>query len=450
MAITTQLCADRQKPFQRNLNGEQNTGIRASCGTGDQLSQRISPNDKRYINLQKGKMPRSQSKFFGTITVLLLSLDACASMSGPAASQSISMTSAHWHSLGNKTDVQYEEQEGFADGIIRLKSGDIALNDLSFRDGTIEFDMKPLAEDIPGIRFRVRDHQNAEEFYIRSLPDCRAENDCIQYSPVIHGFMLWNVYPEYQVKAPVFPDGWNHVKLVVAGKRMNVFINDAAQPTLEVAELLADTAEGGFELHGPAVFANLTVTPGKTDGLSPTPSVDEIGSTAGIVHAWKLGPLTDLHYGSAPTYAERPQDHASWTKIHSERFGVVNLNRQFNASQEPSSLTWLTTFVDSDREQSKLASLGWLGQVWIFVNGVLIASDKNFYYPESERKRPDARLSLENGTYTIPLRRGRNEITIALHTSIHDDARSRTPYGWGLAMRYNDLSGLTLQSTGND
>lgn len=92
--------------------------------------------------------------------------------------------------------------------------------------------------------------------------------------------------------------------------------------------------------------------------------------------------------------------------------------------------------------------MGWIGQIWIFVNGSLITSDINFYYPDSERKRPDGRLSLENGTYTIPLRRGRNEITIALYSSIHDDARSRTLYGWGLAMRYNDLSGLTLQSSG--
>jgi hypothetical protein len=127
---------------------------------------------------------------------------------------------------------------------------------------------------------------------------------------------------------------------------------------------------------------------------------------------------------------------------------VVNLNRQFNASQEPSSLTWLRTFVDSDREQSKQVSLGWIGQVWIFVNGNLIASDRNYYYPESERKRPDGRLSLENGTYSIPLHRGRNEITIALHSSTHDDARSRTAYGWGMAMRYNDLSGLTLEKNG--
>lgn len=355
------------------------------------------------------------------------------------------MTSSHWRPVSDTEVVQYLTQEGFPDGIIVLKSGDLALNDLLFGDGTIEFDMKPLAEDIPGIRFRQRDHGNGEEFYIRGLPDCRAENDCIQYSPVINGFMLWNVYPEYQKRAPVFPDGWNHVRLVIAGKRMNVFINDSVQPTLAVGELLGNTAQGGLELHGPAQFANLVVTPGKTDGLSPVPLADCIGDAPGIVHEWQLAPLTALHYGTVPTYAERPQDPKMWKRIRSERFGVVNLNRQYSASQEPSSLTWLRSFVDSDREQTKQVSLGWIGQAWVFANGSLITSAKNFYYPESERRRPDGRLSLENGSFPIPLHRGHNEITIALHDSIYDDASARTRYGWGLAMRYDDLHGLTLE-----
>lgn len=125
----------------------------------------------------------------------------------PTTSQVVSMTASHWHPVRGKADVQYIGKEGFPDGIIVLKAGDLALNDLSFRNGTIEFDMKPLAEDMPGIRFRQRDAQNGEEFYIRSLPDCRAENDCVQYSPVINGFMLWNLYPQYQRRAPVLTDG---------------------------------------------------------------------------------------------------------------------------------------------------------------------------------------------------------------------------------------------------
>ena len=368
-----------------------------------------------------------------------------ATESDAGTSQVISMTSSHWHPVSDKPDVQYVMQEGFPDGIIVLKSGDLALNELTFRDGTIEFDMKPLAEDIPGIRFRQRDHGNGEEFYIRSLPDCRAENDCIQYSPVINGFMLWNVYPQYQKRAPVFVDGWNHVRLVVSGKRMNVFLNDSVQPTLAVDELLGNTQQGGLELHGPAAFANLVVTPGKTDGLSPVPLPDSLGNAAGIVHAWELGALTPLHFGSDPTYAERPQVLNAWKSVRSERFGIVNLNRQFSASKEPPALSWVRTSVDSDRDQKKQVSLGWIGQAWVFVNGSLIDSGKNFYYPESERRSPDGRLSLQNGSFSIPLHAGHNEIVIALYSSVHDDARSRTTYGWGLAMRFDDMRGLALQ-----
>ncbi len=56
------------------------------------------------------------------------------------------------------------KEEGFTTEMILLKSGDVALNEVSFRDGTIEFDIKPLAEDIPGIHFRQRDPENGEEF----------------------------------------------------------------------------------------------------------------------------------------------------------------------------------------------------------------------------------------------------------------------------------------------
>ena len=360
-------------------------------------------------------------------------------------SQVIPMTSSHWHPVKEKTDVSYVSKEGFPGGIIMLKSGDVALNGLSFRGGTIEFDMKPLAQDTPGIRFRQRDPQNAEEFYIRSFPDCRAENDCIQYSPVINGFMLWNVYPEYQRRAPVFENGWNHVRLVISGKRMNVFLNDSVTPTLAVGELLGNTSQGGLELYGPADFANLVITPGKTDGLSPTPLADKVGTDPGIVHSWQLGPLTPLHYGSTPVYAERPQDLKLWKTIRSERFGIVNLNRQYSASEVPASITWLRTGVESDREQVKNVSLGWIGQAWIFVNGSLVTSGKNFYYPDSERRHPDGRLSFENGSFPIPLKRGHNEVLIALYSSVHDEGgRSRTAYGWGLSMRYDDLRGLRL------
>ena len=40
-------------------------------------------------------------------------------------SQIIPMSSSHWHPVSERSDVQYVVKEGFPDGIIVLKSGDL-------------------------------------------------------------------------------------------------------------------------------------------------------------------------------------------------------------------------------------------------------------------------------------------------------------------------------------
>ena len=230
-----------------------------------------------------------------------------------ASPMKIPLTADHWQPVQDpnnpdKPDVRFISHEGFPQGAIILKNGSVALNGLSFRDGTIEFDMKATAQDIPGIQFRRHGepgHQDAEEFYLRSLPECRASNDCIQYAPVIHGFMLWNVYPGYQTQAPIL-DGWNHYKLVVSGRRMNVYINNAARPILAVGNLESPSTEGLIQLRGPAVFGNLTVTPDAVEGLNPHPTPDPTATDAGMVRQWQLGPQTPARFGQDPAFSEVP------------------------------------------------------------------------------------------------------------------------------------------------
>ena len=313
-----------------------------------------------------------------------------------------------------------------------MKAVEIATDTVPFRDGTIEFDLKPLAEDIPGIRFRADRDGNAEEFYLRTGPDCRASNDCIQYAPVIHGFMLWNIYPEYQTAAPVL-DGWNHVKLVVSGRRMRVSINGT--PALAVGRLESDTSRGGLGLRGPAVFANLTVNPDATEDLAKEPVPDPAETDRTIVRHWQIAPLAPLRYGKDPAYAEMPDAGAPWEAVPADSSGFLNLNRRFRASDAPPSLLWLRTEIRAEEDRPRRVELGWVGEVWVFVNGQPIPRGKNFYYPESERRNPDGRLSFENGSFAIPLRRGANEVALALYTSVHDDARAQTRYRWGVKMR---------------
>ena len=49
-------------------------------------------------------------------------------------------------------------------------------------------------------------------------------------------------------------DGWNHVKLVVSGRRMNIFINGATDPRLAIGSLEGDADEGGTDVARPWHF----------------------------------------------------------------------------------------------------------------------------------------------------------------------------------------------------
>ena len=71
----------------------------------------------------------------------------------------------------------------------------------------------------------------------------------------------------------------------------------------------------------------------------------------------------------------------------------------------------------------------------MFVNGKPVYADQNLYLPAEKRKTPDGRLSLENGSFTLPLDAGRNEVIVGVANAF---------FGWGLMLRLDDASGVTL------
>jgi hypothetical protein len=62
------------------------------------------------------------------------------------------------------------------------------------------------------------------------------------------------------------PNGWFHVRLEVAGKKVAVYVNDALVPSLAV-ERLSQTTGGGVALwvgnNSPGDFANLVIKPAR-------------------------------------------------------------------------------------------------------------------------------------------------------------------------------------------
>jgi hypothetical protein len=365
----------------------------------------------------------------------------------------IAMTAEHWETTG---EVEFVAVEGFPFGILEAKQGNAALKGMLFSNGTIEFDVKLLGHGIPGIRFRQRDLETAEEVYFRPGPDCPASQDCIQYTPLTHGIPLWDIYPEFQTMAPIHAEGWNHIKLVVSGQRMNIFVNGATLPTLAVGKLEGDALEGAIKLHGPGSFANLTVTPVEVDGLSPLPATDPTASDGRYVRNWNVStpsimpsimdPVFKELTGKGPSYVEMPSESQSWKKVQAERKGMINLTREFGSTKTGSVIdfAWLKTTIQSDHDQQKHVAIGWAREIWVYVNGKQVFASRNLYDPPEGRKPPDGRLSLENGSFDLPLRKGLNEISVALDDNFPDGGAHH--FGWGLELRLDDLQGVTLSS----
>ncbi len=103
---------------------------------------------------------------------------------------------------------------------MRLDSGSALLSGLSSDTGTIQFDIKPLSGDgLTGIRFRQRDPDTAEDFCIRPSAGWAASPNCLQYAPVTHGRMLWDVFVQDQSPAPIRPTAAPCARRMVAGRQ---------------------------------------------------------------------------------------------------------------------------------------------------------------------------------------------------------------------------------------
>jgi hypothetical protein len=379
----------------------------------------------------------------------------CSLNASGAEPKQIAMTPANWKTTGGAEFVKHKGIDSIALKPFDLKTwvptGEAIAQNVSlrnFRNGTIEFDMEPLQMGA-GIFFH-RNQDTAEYIYLRPSPGCEASKDCIQYAPVLHGIELWDMYPQYQSGSPLHPDDWNHVKVVISGLRMNMFLNHGAQPALEIGMLESGAKEGEIWFEGPAFLANVTIVPGAVEGLPAEAVKDPAAGDPRYVRNWNVAkcgtPRLSVVSGPAfhsmsadkiPKLAEAPQSSADWQPVTAERGGMVNVSRVYGLPlpRNDRAAVWLKTSIASGKDQTKKVSIGWVREVWVFVNGQLVYSDKNLFQPPTARKAPDGRCAIENGSFDLPLKAGDNEITVALESNF---------YGWGLILRLDDIDGIRL------
>jgi len=370
--------------------------------------------------------------------VFLMGGAAAAAASTPT---SVPFTASAWTATGNAT---FSTREAFPGGLLNVTSeseeGYVTLKNREFSNGTIEFDIKPVTDEMPGLRFRQGADGTADMVYIRVSPDCPASHDCLQYVPLIHGRILWDMYPQYQSTAPIRVDTWNHIKLVVSGKRLRVFVNREATPSLTVDHLEGELSEGTIALEGKALYANLTIAPGVIDGLSPQALADPAASDPSYLDVWEVAAPKPLDHAGEPTLAAEPA--SGWTPFHADYAGLMNLARRYPPTVRgaPRQFAWLRTTIVSDHAQTRHVAVGYLREITVFVNGDKAFAGSNLYNVPASRQVPDGRLSLENGGFDLVLKKGRNDVVVAIDANTPD---MRGRYGWGFIMKLDQAAGIT-------
>ena len=344
--------------------------------------------------------------------------------------------------------AEFRDSAGVARMKINPGRGYVVLRNADFGDGTIEFDMIPTDPNFAQVYFRWQDSLEAECFYLRTRKGAGHPYamDGVQYTPIMKGTMCWDLLPEYQTNAVFDLAVVSHVKLVISGRQMRAFVGAGgsggaseagSRPVLEVTEMRGNTSHGTLAFAGGAIISNLVLKPGKVEGLSPVAGPDPVANDPRYLRHWMMTAPDSLPKGVDFSDALIPGKETVWQPIDAERMGVINLTRRWKVVPGRHQMIWLKTTIHADQARTCQLRLGFLNEVWIYLNDRLLYVDKNiFYLPIA--KTPNGRISLENATVMLPLQQGDNMVRIAVGSNF---------YSWGIMARLDDLDGLTIERT---
>jgi hypothetical protein len=229
--------------------------------------------------------------------------------------------------------LEFVEHRGLA-ALKITEGGTLAeLKDVVFENGTIEFDVEAISGFAASCYFRRQNDKEQEIFYFRWRQNALNYNDAVQYTPVIKGVNMWNMYPQYQAPALQKEKDWNHVKMVVSGLQMRVYVNDMSRPALEIPRLEGNTQKGSIAFDGNAFFSNLVVKPNITEGVAAGEGTDLTNHDAHYLRKWTVSQPRELPFGNELFGAKLPDKAEISQVVTAERFGLINLSRLFGSSE---------------------------------------------------------------------------------------------------------------------
>ena len=317
-----------------------------------------------------------------------------------------------WNFTGNFHQLTvYQGQQA-----LMLDGARAYLPDVSFLDGIIEWDMAFTPQrGFAGIRFRMTDETNGEEFYLR--PHQSGNPDANQYCPLDNGLSSWQLYHGEGYSAAItYPfHEWFHVKLVIAGDVAEVYIKDMEQPLFHISDLKQQPARGSLHLYAnrtPTYFANFTYTP--MDENPPqlvNKPADMPGADPAIIPSWEVSqPFAEADINDLLDLREWNRE-MNWKTLPTEHTGLANIAELAAFQQETANTVFVRQIMEATQPHTKVLYIGFSDRARVYLNGRLIFSGDDGF------RTRDYRFLGTIGYYDtlyLPLREGKNELWIAI------------------------------------
>lgn len=338
---------------------------------------------------------------------------------------------------------------------IALTSGMATRSDLRIKDGVIEYDLAPPTERFAGVSFRMLTSADYEIVYFRPSDD-GTRWAFMQYQPVFQGETSWQLYhgAGYEAPVPASLAGQDlHVRLVLSGTRLDVYVGSDPSPALRVPRLIQANAEGdvGFWV-APGTHAKPTPTVLRHLHVQPNAPVMVANVTLPSHDAlqlvdWQLSPRMPNDSIFAPLTLPDFVVHGTgkWIPAKADPSGLINLNRQLGnaaGSQKTNvfggagwGIAYARLRIVSDREQTRRLYFSYSDGIGVYVNGKPVFAGRND--SDSRYQGYLGIVGAEVDGVDLPLRRGATDVVLA----VTDKA-----FGWGFRARLDSLSGITFDN----
>lgn len=311
--------------------------------------------------------------------------------------------------------------------------GHAYLKDASLENGIIEVDIAPNTDrGFAAITFRDQGGGNYEEVYLRmhksGLPDA------VQYSPFYNGEANWQLYPQHQTAAEFNTSQWNHLRLVLNGSRLEVYLNGVAQPGMVVENLRHNLEAGtlGIRALFGNHFANFRYTPQEITNPVPAPSIE---TPSGMITEWQLSPTFRIGQTEITTYPKT--DQMKWDTVSTEANGLLPISKfrkkagggNFEANSED--VVWVRLIINADKQGPRKLFFDYSDRVKVYLNKKPVFAGNNAFRYKGLLFRGD--IAVQGNALYLNLEKGKNELLIAV---------AERANGWGLIGQWEDAEEL--------